>query len=287
MDYNNIGREGCIIISNLLQKEGSTLAHLHLEWTGIGDEEAEVLAYSLQNNTTLSILHFRGNDITDRGGRAFLKLLLDISSIESTDTSNHTLQECLLAQSDDVNMFQIWIKRICEAYNQRDIKKGNAKIVMFQLNSQLRKEMCHLQGVEYYSTGNLLADIGPALLPMILVWIGRCHGQSEMYTALLSLAPDLMSFVDTKAMLQDRITSLTKELANLNSRLAFKELGDSKLSVGEGNKGEECDSGKNKRQRSASLSEMTDSVWQVVFMSIWYKQTIYLHLVNTMAAPKF
>lgn len=108
---------------------------------------------------------------------------------------------------------------------------GDTKIINFQLNSQFRKELCHLEGVEYRSTGNLF--------------------QSELYTALLSLAPDLMSFVDTKAMLKDRITSLTKELANLNSRLAFKELGDGTSSVG-GNKGEESDSGKNKRQRSAS-----------------------------------
>ena len=84
---------------------------------------------------------------------------------------------------------------------------------------------------------------------MILVWIGNSHGQSELYTALLSLAPDLMAFVDTKALLKDKITSLTEELAKMNSRLAFKELGDY---AGEGNKGEGGNSEKKKRQRSAS-----------------------------------
>jgi len=249
LDYNNIGREGCTIISNLLQKEGSTLTHLGLEWTGIDDEGAEILVDSLKHNKKLKRIFLKGNEMRDRGYRAFLKLLIDISSIQNTFNSNRTLEQCLLTLSDDNNIIQTWIDRICCGQTDVDGDVGDAKIITYQLNSQYRKELCHLQGVEYRSTGNLLANIEPVLLPKILVWIGRSHGQSEMYTALQSLAPDLMSFVDTKALLKDKIASLTEELANLNSRLAFKELGDC---AGEGNKGEGGNSEKNKRQRSAS-----------------------------------
>ena len=57
LNYNNIGREGCITLSNLLQKEGCTLTKVHLDSTGMGDEEANILATSLENNTSLRELH--------------------------------------------------------------------------------------------------------------------------------------------------------------------------------------------------------------------------------------
>ena len=54
---NKIGREGCMTLSNLLQQElGSTLIHLYLSSTGMGDEEAELLATSLKHNTKLQFL---------------------------------------------------------------------------------------------------------------------------------------------------------------------------------------------------------------------------------------
>ena len=84
---NNIGREGCITISNLLQQEGSTLTEVYLLGTSMGDEEAELLATSLKHNTTLESLYLQNNNITEEGKRAFLKLLVDVSSIESTYTT--------------------------------------------------------------------------------------------------------------------------------------------------------------------------------------------------------
>ena len=55
LNGSNIGREGCITLSNLLQKEGSKLERLDLEQTDIDDEGVEFLANSLKNNTTLKI----------------------------------------------------------------------------------------------------------------------------------------------------------------------------------------------------------------------------------------
>jgi len=79
---NNIGREGCIVISNLLQEEGTTFEDLYLNNTGMGDEEVELLATSLKRNTKLKVLGLQDNNITEKGCRALLKLLVDVSSIE-------------------------------------------------------------------------------------------------------------------------------------------------------------------------------------------------------------
>ena len=72
----------------MLQHEGSTLTHLNLASTGMGDEEAEILADSLKDNTTLKELNLgnsnknlgNNNNMTRRGRLALLKLLVDISS---------------------------------------------------------------------------------------------------------------------------------------------------------------------------------------------------------------
>ena len=53
LNGNNIRRQGCITLSNLLQKEGSKLTRLCLDSTGIENEGAEILSTSLKNNKKL------------------------------------------------------------------------------------------------------------------------------------------------------------------------------------------------------------------------------------------
>ena len=113
---------------------------------------------------------------------------------------------------------------------------GRDKIIKYQLNSTRRKKLCELQGIEYTS-GNVFADIKPNLLPNILALIGDGHGQSELYTALVSTAPDLLSYIDRKALLTDELSKINDEYAiirakriDLNKRLASLELGESKQS---------------------------------------------------------
>ena len=212
---------------------------LQLNNTGIDDEGAEILASSLKHNTNLySLKLVHNNNITKIGRRAFLKLLINISSIESTYNSNNTLYELNLDNSMDGSFIQSALEM-----------NGKAKVIKYQLNSQKRKKLCRLQGVEYSAEDNMLADIEPKLLPTILALIGRKNGQSEFYTSLLPVAPDLMSFIDRKVILKDRrdkievkraaLTSeyerklalLNAEENDINNRLALIELGDSKQAV--------------------------------------------------------
>ena len=252
---NKIGKEGCITISNLLQKEGTTLGCLILMSAGIDDEGAEMIASSLKNNTTLEVICLENNDgITGKGCKAFLKLVVDVSSTESTYKSNHKLRVCRLINIDEhENEIQTLITSVCKEKRSilrgRDYysNKGRERVITYQLDSQNRKKLCHLQGIDY-SPGNIFADIEPVLMPKVLSLIGDRHGQSELYTALIPTAPDLLSYIDRKAKLNDiltnntaqiaaltqQLTCLTAQNADIHRRLELVELGDTKQLENEG-----------------------------------------------------
>ena len=210
-----IGRDGCITISNLLQQEGSNLKTLFLRDTGLGDQEAEIIAKSLQENTKLETLHVT-NRTAGKGLGVFLKLLVDVSSIGKTYKSNHTLMK---VYTNSVEI-QSLVDKAClmNKNNNHSHAAGRAKITEYQLNSQNRKKFCRLQGVDY-SPGNIFADIEPSLLPKILSLIGARHGQSELYTALIPTAPDLLSYVDRKAKLNELLTGYTAKASTITAQI--------------------------------------------------------------------
>lgn len=202
---NNIGREGCITLCNILQTDGSTLEILLLHNTGMGDDEAELLATALTHNNKLDKLYFAYNSgITERGHVAFLKLLNDVSSIENTYHSNHTLSVCHLTAGNKISSLIYSVGFACQENrdNPTSEESARSKIINCHLNSQALEALCQLQGIEY-TPGNLFADIDPILLPDILALIGNEHGQSELYTALIHTAPDLLSYIDRKALIKD------------------------------------------------------------------------------------
>ena len=168
---NNIGKDGCTTLSTLLQEEASTLKYLNLENTGIGDDEAGILAISLKRNTKLEMLALQENNITKKGLSVFLKLLVDVSSIENTYNSNHTLSSCIIDAHDaSLRDAQTLLNRISDDNKDRYnllTNKGRTKVIEYQLNSRRRKKLCEAQGIDY-SSGNIFADIEPILLPNIL-----------------------------------------------------------------------------------------------------------------------
>jgi len=260
---NNIGRDGCITISNLLQKEGSTLKEVFVIDAGIDDEGAEILANSIKHNAKLERLSLLHNDgITEIGCKFFLKLLVDISSIKNTSKSNHTLTLCQVCRVG-TQRIQSLINDAC--MDNRAIDAGRSKVIKYQLDSQKRKELCEWQGIEY-SPGSLFVDIEPVLLPSILALIGGRHGRSELYTALVQTAPDLLSYIDRKAMLKDEMEHNTAKLAaltaeyehkvalltakgnDIDNRLALIDIGDSKQQLAGGQGGNSMKVGDKKRK---------------------------------------
>jgi len=270
LNWNKIGREGCIILSNLLQQEGSTLTTLYLRDTGMGDQEADIIAASLKHNTKLKELYLSENNLTNETYVVFLKLLVDITSIDTVYSSNHTLTTCELNEYDGDNTQAEALNDACKEnkLSSNPEAAGRAKVIKYQLDSQERKKLYELQGIEYSSIGNLLADIDPNLLPQTLALIGREHGHSEFYTSLLPVAPDLMSFINREAILEEERAKNSSRAAilrqqadalirqasiisakndQIDERLALIKLGDVKqMTVVDG--GKECGGGE-KRQR--------------------------------------
>ena len=237
LNGNKIGREGWITISNLLQKEGSTLTTLYIRNTDLGDEEAELLASSLNQNTKLEVLNLLGNNITERGCLAFFKLLNDVSSIENTYKSNHTLKTITIAEYVTSDLLD-GISEACieNRTGSSPNSIGRLKVIRTQLKCQNRVKYCKLQGIQCPS--NIFADIEPVLLPNILGLIGEIHGQSELYNALVPTAPDLLSYIDRKALLTDELSKTGDEyvrikakLSDLKKRLALLDEGDCKQPV--------------------------------------------------------
>jgi len=228
---NNISKEGCITLSHLLHKEDTSLTTLYLDDTGINDEGAEVIAASIKHNTVLKGLNLKDNNISEEGCVAFLKLVADVSSIESTYNSNHTLTDCsFIRHAGNPNEIQSLINSACKINLNKQYESshsaGRAKVIENQLNSQNRKKLCRLQGIEYTS-GSIFADVDPILLPKILALIRERHGHSELYTALIPAAPDLLSYNDRKALIDDelaknmtQVTELAEQISLLSQRMS-------------------------------------------------------------------
>jgi hypothetical protein len=231
LNNNKLGREGCRSIAKLLEKGGSRLNYLELTSNDLGDEEAEILANSLKCNTSLDALYLRGNNFGERGFVAFLKLLNNASSIDSTYTSNHTLKKLLLPSALKMQQY----KQINSAIQINKGNEGNshaagrAKVIATQLNSNARMDLCRLQGVDY-SYGSIFAEIKPILFPEVLSLTGGNHGQNELYEMLLATVPDLVSIVNREGCLKQkraensaRISALVDDNFRVNQELASIE----------------------------------------------------------------
>ena len=271
---NKIGVKGCQSIARLLEKDASNLKELNLYSNNLGDEEAEIIANSLKCNTSLMDLYLGGNNnFTEKAFNAFSKLLNDVSSMDGTYNSNHTLTKLVLPESTNSTVQEM--RRHIESAIQ--INKGNdgnshaagrAKVIYTQLNSQKRKELCRLQRVDY-SYGSIFAEIEPILLPEVIALVGGKHGQRELYRVLLATAPYLTSAVNKEIALKERIeenAALTEALDVKHSRqtaaltakhlretaaLASKHLGETAaLAAGTGS--EEAES-------SSSISSMSEA----------------------------
>ncbi|KAL7542131.1 hypothetical protein ACHAXR_011546 [Thalassiosira sp. AJA248-18] len=230
LEGNPIGRDGCMVVAKLLKE--SPLYELDLGSTNMGDDEAEILATSLKDNTDLETLNLTENNFTKRGYSAFLKLLNNVSSIERTYNSNHTLSDLNLSDSTDPTIRQIK-NHIDSATNINSngprVSVGWTKVIEGQLQSETRKDLSRLQGI-HYSYNSLFSQIEPILLPNVLALTGAKHGQSELYRMLIATVPDLASIINRKAVLKqniavrsERMATLAAEIDELNKELSSLE----------------------------------------------------------------
>jgi len=95
--------KGWKAVATLLKRPNSNLQQLEIYHNNIGDEGALIFANALANNSTLETLDLDYCGITGGGLAPFSKLLCDISSVNETYLSNHTLQY-MGDQSSDENV---------------------------------------------------------------------------------------------------------------------------------------------------------------------------------------
>ena len=127
LEGNWIGRREYPSIAKLLQKQSPPIKSLDLTFTGMCDPEAELVAESLKQNTSLNYLRLEGSKISEGGRRAFLKLLNDVSTIDATcNSSNHTLYGIELPRSFDLNVVTMF-NHIDLAININKQNAGNPR----------------------------------------------------------------------------------------------------------------------------------------------------------------
>lgn len=260
---NSISIDGCRGLAKLLDGP-STLKSLDLCKNKIDDDGVEVLVDALQNNTSLTELHLMGNDgISTRGKTMLLKLVEDISSIEATLRSKHTLSFLGVDDMsiDDMDMsipfFDTNVDPCVSAlgmatdinyqYGNRPEKAGREKVIMMQLHSERRAKLAGLQGVVNQS---VYSQIKPLQLPEVLSIVGRRHGEGQLYVALKSSILELISTVNRKAcILQERdVLVRMTELLNARVEVLNAELAGIEAAEGDLNVGSECRSSKRRRQ---------------------------------------
>ena len=189
---NSINSDGCRGLARLLQGRDATLEFLSLPDNNIDDEGVEVLVDALQSNTSLRELYLQENGgISKQGKIMLLKLVNDVSSIEATLQSNHTLRKIHFFGDKQRSLQHI---NMATAINRLQEEAGRKKVIETQLNSVKRAEVAELQGVSQ----SLYSEINPLHLPEVLALVARHHGQGELYVALRSSIAGVISTVSRK-----------------------------------------------------------------------------------------
>ena len=154
-----------------------------------------------------------------------LRLVNDISSIEATLQSNHTLTTCSLAEMN----FDPMQDHFDGAIEINTRHKGNPeaasreKVIQTQLHSVIRAQFAELQGV----TRSVYSDINPLHLPEVLSLIGQHNGQSELFVALKSSIAALISTVNRKEVLHQQRAYHRAKLDEIEEEIAAMEAAES------------------------------------------------------------
>ena len=236
---NAINADGCNEIAKLLQRgDATTLTDLDLKRNKIDDEGVKILVNTLRRNTTLKTLDLRGNEaISNQGQIMLLKLVNDISSIEATLRSNHTLE--FLRFSDEGEADEQILQCI-------GIATGREKIIETQLNSERRAELAELQGI----THSVFSEIDPLHLPEVLALVGNHHGHGELYLALRLSIAGVISTVNRKQFLKRQIAEKRVKIVKLQAEIEAAETEIAAIEAAEGHElhnRSECHSNKKRR----------------------------------------
>ena len=189
----SISAQGLQTIAYMLESPNCKLEKLHLRGEySFNDDVITVFVRRLANNTCLKELGIssskppgsigRKSNITMRGWEALSTLLCDMSSIDNTYSSNHTLSVSVHGQLASMSLQDL-----------SSINKNNSisdaarkKIIMYQFNTSEDGTLSN--GMQVISQMDLV------VLPQVIAWAGRKHdneGCTILYQ-LLRCIPELV-----------------------------------------------------------------------------------------------
>ncbi|EJK48051.1 hypothetical protein THAOC_33184 [Thalassiosira oceanica] len=131
---NSLCPGGTRVIAVSLANPECRLESLNVRGCNIGDEETATLADGLRNNQRLTHMSLGNNNITERGWNAFSPILCDVSSINATYNSNHTLHlggngadipenvRLLVSLNEGENKSRVAANKILQAHRHLDMK---------------------------------------------------------------------------------------------------------------------------------------------------------------------
>ena len=247
LDDNNISVDGCRGLARLLMGDNATLESLSLRRNQIDDNGVELLVDALKSNSSLKELYLLGNTaITKRGKISLLKLVNDISSIEATLQSNHTLTHIYTGDADLDRHFRVAME-INMDHASNPEAAGWEKVIETQLHHERRVKLAALQGV-YHS---VYSEIDPLCLPEVFVSVGRHHGQGHLYVALRSSIAGVISTVNKKECLKQqsayyeaKMVEYKEKMETVNAEIAAIEAAE-EIAVSNG-----CESRSSKKRRA-------------------------------------
>ena len=223
---NNMKRSGYRALAHFLQGD-STLKELRLHCCNIDDDDVAFFVDALQQNTSLETLSMiLNNDISTKGLAMCLKLVNDISSVSATFQSNHTLKELFVhhVNYDDLSVADKKIQleiNSATSINWRMFRKpeaaGAEKLIKTQLNSVKRSVLAGIQGCNKPLN---YSDIDPLHLPEVLALIGRRHGQRELYMAFISSVAGVISIVNKRRFLKEKLAHHLSKVGDIRAKLA-------------------------------------------------------------------
>ena len=204
LNGNRINAEGCRELTKLLRGRDPALTRLYLGDNRIGDEGVDILVNTLKTNTSLMTLNVTDNaGLSDQGKVMLLKLVNNISSIEATLQSNHTLESLSVDVSfnrvDEIQRHIDMATKINKVARNNVSSEsvedaGRSKMIQTQLNSAKRTDLSRLQGVSH----SVYSEIDPLHLPEVLSLIGRYHSYGDFHLALLASIMAMLSTVNMK-----------------------------------------------------------------------------------------
>ena len=226
LNRNRVNEEGCRGIAKLLQMPDCALERLDLSANHVNDAGVAILVDALQKNSSLTALQLEENrGISIDGKIMMLKLVNDISSVEATLQSNHTLRTIhlndIFFMGNEGNEQMIVLNQIYEATrisvkcNRNAEAAGREKLIRFQLHSKRRSILAKLQKVHE----SVYSEISPLHLPEVLSLVGHSHGQGELFAAVKASIVALLSIGNRKKRIKEardyylvRAEQLTAEL---------------------------------------------------------------------------